>query len=261
VKQALIDGEYRAILQATALLTPEHPMLKGHKVYCQFDEGGIIQHITQNIGVSKGSFVELGCGDGRENNSHALLLNGWSGVWVDGSPTNLAHILASVPKESKRLLVEQMFIDADNIKPSMQAWLKRVGPDLDLFSIDLDGNDATILQQVLSVSKPKIIVAEYNGKFAPPIRTQVKYNPTHTWAGDDYYGVSLQTLVDILVDYRLVCCNGSGINSFFVRKDLSKPFKAYSPEQLFMPARNYLAHRRIGAAASLKHLANSLSGE
>ncbi len=258
LKQAAIDREYRALKRDVEKTMPDNLLLKGQKTYCQFDEDGIIQTLFQKLGIERGSFVELGCGDGRENNTHALLLKGWRGVWVDGSTPNINFILTSLPKDSHSLLVEQMFIDADNIAEKMIAWLARLDRNLDLLSIDLDGNDATILQSVLKVAKPKVIIAEYNGKFVPPISVQVKYNPVHTWASDDYYGVSLQRLTEILQDYTLVCCNASGVNSFFVRNDLVKPFKIYKIDQLFMPARNYFVQRRVGAPATLKYLGNMI---
>jgi hypothetical protein len=258
-KQMMIDQEMRNLLAEMRLRTPDSPILKGHKVYCQVDEDGIIAEICRRLAISNGTFVELGCGDGRENNSHALLLKGWRGVWVDGSDANMAFIASQIPMVSKTLRVQQLFIDADNIQSNVQSWATWLGQDVDLFSIDLDGNDSTILAKVIEVIKPKIVVAEYNGKFHPPIKVGVKYNPGHYWTQDDYYGSSLQTFVDLLEGYKLVCCNLSGVNAFFVRKDLAKKFTSYSVEELFLPPRNYLAHKLAGGPPSLRYLANVLA--
>jgi hypothetical protein len=258
-KQMMIDQEIRNLLAEMHIKTPDSPILKGHKVYCQVDEDGIIAEICRRLGISNGTFIELGCGDGRENNSHALLLKGWRGVWVDGSDTNMAFIASHIPMTSKVLRVQQLFIDADNIQSNLKSWVSWLERDVDLFSIDLDGNDATILGKVVEVIKPKIIVAEYNGKFHPPIKVGVKYDPGHYWKQDDYYGSSLQTFVDLLEDYKLICCNLSGVNAFFVRKDLAKKFTSYSVEELFLPPRNYLAHKISGGPASLRYLANFIS--
>ncbi len=38
------------------------------------------------------TFVEIGCADGLENNSHLLLLNGFRGVWVDGAKGKIENI-------------------------------------------------------------------------------------------------------------------------------------------------------------------------
>ena len=67
---------------------PENPACNGFKVYSQADEDGIIEDIARRIGVDDGHFIEIGCGDGRENNTHYLLLKGWRGIWVDGNPGN-----------------------------------------------------------------------------------------------------------------------------------------------------------------------------
>jgi hypothetical protein len=258
-KQMMIDQEMRQLLSDMRLRTPDSPIHKGHKVYCQVDEDGIIAEICRRIGLLKGTFIELGCGDGRENNSHALLLKGWRGVWVDGSDANMAFIASQIPMDSNSLRVQQLFIDADNIQANVNSWVTWLGQECDLFSIDLDGNDATILGKVIEVIKPKIVVAEYNGKFHPPIKVGVKYNPSHFWTQDDYYGSSLQTFVDLLQDYKLVCCNLSGVNAFFVRKDFAKKFTSYTVEELFLPPRNYLAHKLSGGPPSLRYLANTLS--
>jgi hypothetical protein len=258
MKQALIDGEIRATLAAASKKLPKSPMLAGGKVFSQVDEDGIIQDICRKLKIANGNFIELGCGKGTENNSHNLLLLGWSGIWIDGSSANIGHILQHVPADTKRLLVQQLFITADNIEAEAANWKRRFENKIDLLSIDIDGNDALILGKILTEIQPKILVVEYNGKFPPPIRVAVKYNPTHQWQGDDYYGASLQVFVDLLTDYQLVSCNVSGANAFFVKKSLAKAFAKYSVEDQFMPARNHLVQKQVGGPASLSFLKNIL---
>ena len=75
----------------------------------------------------------------------------------------------------------------------------------------------------LSQIKPRVIIVEYNAKFPPPIRKCIKYDPKFIWKYDDYLGASLQLLVDNLKKkYALVGCNISGINAFFIKKELLK---------------------------------------
>ena len=50
----------------------------GLKVYSQADEDGIIQEIFKRLGVLKKTFIEIGVGDGTENNTLYLLLQGWA---------------------------------------------------------------------------------------------------------------------------------------------------------------------------------------
>lgn len=258
VKQSAIDAEIRAVLQDAKARTPDSPVLKGFKVYSQVDEDGIIHNICARLGLNTGTFIELGCGKGVENNTHYMLLQGWKGVWVDGDAANIASICTMVPAKSPSLLVEQLFITKDNIAEAVQRWSSHLSGPCDLFSIDIDGNDAVILGEVAKIISPKVIVAEYNGKFPPPLVTTVAYNATHSWTGDDYYGASLQALVNCLPDHRLVCCNVAGTNAFFVRSDLSASFTNYSVGELFMTARNHLVQRKGAAPASLKYLREML---
>jgi hypothetical protein len=258
VKQSLIEQEIRLLQADLRARCPDSPALDGFKVYSQVDEDGIIESIWSRIEPRTGTFVELGCGNGTENNSHYLLLKGWCGVWVDGSPQNISHIEASIPLDTSPLLVSRMFITRDNIAVATRLWLERLGGSIDLLSLDIDGNDAAVLAEILKVHAPKVLVLEYNGKFPPPLKISVAYDDKHNWAGDDYYGSSLQVFVDQLgFRYRLVCCGLSGANAYFVRNDFVERFTAYVVADLYMPPRHHLIHRR-GGLSSLKHLRNIL---
>src|SRR5512135_8523 len=55
-----------------------------HQVYSQNGEDGAVAEIFRRIGTTDKFFVEIGVGDGLENNTVNLLSEGWRGVWVDG---------------------------------------------------------------------------------------------------------------------------------------------------------------------------------
>jgi len=55
---------------------PKRLLGYGAKVYSQCDEDGIIREVFRRIGTNSKRFVEIGCGDGTENNTLALLLEG-----------------------------------------------------------------------------------------------------------------------------------------------------------------------------------------
>jgi hypothetical protein len=93
--------------------------------------------------------------------------------------------------------------------------------DIDLISIDLDGNDLYLCEEVLKNGfRPSVFIVEYNAKFPPPIKFCIDYNPSHYWDGSDYYGASLQSFYSMFdkYDYNLICCNAAtGSNAFFVK--------------------------------------------
>jgi len=248
-----------ARLQADVRTTmPDNPAACGFKVYSQADEDGIIEEIARRIGIENGYFIEIGCGDGRENNSHYLLLKGWRGIWVDGDPGNIAAIRVALPLDGRLRLVEQM-VTRENVS----AICKEAGSpnfgQLDLLSVDVDGNDLAIANAAIEAWSPKIVIGEYNAKFPPPLQLEVDYDPAHRWAGDDYHGASLSAWVECLSPrYRLVTCNLAGTNALFVREEFVDRFTCRAPWQLFQPARFHLTALRCGHAPSLSFLRNSL---
>jgi hypothetical protein len=68
----------------------------------------------------------------------------------------------------------------------------------------------------------------------------MEYDPAHNWDGSDHFGASLQSLVDELArhGYRLVACNLTGANAFFVHGRHGARFDDVPRDiaQLFMPA-------------------------
>jgi hypothetical protein len=262
LQQVVLQQELRALHEQMCAKTPDNPALAGCKIYSQTDEDGIIAEVFRRLGVGGRVLVEIGSSDGLENNTHGALLAGWRGVWIDGSRAKIDQIATVMPLETKRLAVRCELVNRDNAPELVRFALKRYEvAELDLLSLDIDGNDLYVLQAIVGQVKPRVIVAEYNGKYPPPISLAINYNASHVWAGDDYYGASLQAFVDALPDYRLVCCNISGANAFFVRTDLAGPFTAYTPQELYQPPRFHLTQLFFGERASLKMLRDALLRE
>ena len=76
-------------------------ILKGYQVYSQNDEDGIIQAIFEDIGLTNKFFIEIGSGDGLENNTHFLLLNDWNGIWIDSNNKYINKLNKLLPINSK----------------------------------------------------------------------------------------------------------------------------------------------------------------
>lgn len=196
----------------------------GKRVFCQSDEDGLTIEVCKRVGIIRGSFIELGVGSGIENNSLVLLSMGFSGAWIGGE--NLAF---KIPKNSKRLHYQQAWITLDNISSLINKSLEFIDkPDLDLLSIDLDGNDYYFLNQILlNGLLPKVVICEINGIFPPPIKFTIEYNAGHEWLRDDYQGASLALMNELLTSfgYKLIVCNGAtGVNAYFVLNKFAELF-------------------------------------
>ena len=245
--------------------TPDNPAIQGWASYAQCDEDGIIRaclaRIAQATPLSR-SFLEIGCADGRQNNTHQLALDGYRGVWVDGD----AAAIDSIAKALSGLVFDDLLVLQQRVALTSSAGLAKrarnflATESVDLLSLDIDGNDLHVLPAFVSRLSPKLVCVEYNAKFPPPTRLVMEYDEAHSWGYDDYFGSSLQSWVDALqvLGYSLVACNLSGANAFFVRDDLVHRFTLYPIDALYQPPRYWLTSAHNGHPASLKWLAQRL---
>jgi hypothetical protein len=222
---------------------PKRLLRYGAKAYSQNDEDGILAEIYRRIGIRDRTFVEIGAGAGLENNTLALLVQGWRGLWVESdrakaarARTNLASYVAS-----KALRIENLLAARENVDALLRDCAPCVEPDL--LSIDVDGNDYHLWQAVQAIS-PRVVVMEYNASWFPPMSLAVAYQERFEWKSDTYFGSSLKAL-EVLAErkgYHLVGCCFAGVNAFFVRGDLcgghfSEP---YTAENHYEPARYWM---------------------
>jgi hypothetical protein len=207
----------------------------GFRAYSQSDEDGIIAEIFRRIGSTDRRFVELGVGNGLENNTLYLLSQGWSGMWVEADRKSVVNIKRAFfdPISKQQLRLSPSFITRDNVNQLLEAGGFR--GEIDLVSIDIDGNDYYIFEALTAVT-PRVIVIEYNGIFRPPLRRVQPYVSDHRWNGGNAFGASLVALDGLARrrGYRLVGTGILGINAFFVRDELAGgKFAEAKVEQLF----------------------------
>jgi hypothetical protein len=217
----------------------------GYKVWSQNDEDGILAEIFRRIGAPARSFIEFGVSDGRECNTLKLLVEGWRGLWMESDAAlceRMRRVFAA-PLAEGRLELRETSVSAENIDGLISQSRIAAAGELDLLSIDIDGNDYHVLAAIRSV-RPRVLVIEYNGKFPPPIDLVIPYDPAHRWDGTDYGGSSLQAIANLAArrGYRLVGTNITGANAFFVRGDLAAGhFADEDVAALFNPARFWLS--------------------
>jgi hypothetical protein len=225
----------------------------GHQVYSQSDEDGIIREIFRRIGATNRIFVEFGVGTGLENNTLALLFEGWSGLWIEGSAEHVRRMRKHLPRilADGRLRLIEARITRDNIDGLIASAI-RTG-EIDLLSIDLDGNDYHVFRAIRCV-RPRVLVIEYNARFPPSVDFCMPYDDNHVWDRTDRFGASLTFLETGLAEsgYRLVGCNLTGANAFFVREDLvaNRFHEPLTAEHHYEPARYDLAGRQAGHSPS-----------
>lgn len=195
----------------------------GYKVYSQNEEDGMIAEIFNRIGTTNKFFIEFGVQDGLECNTHFLLFQGWEGVYMEGSTEYCEKIVKNfkIPLEKGQLTLLNSFITAENINDLIAQTKAKDLVEIDLLSIDIDGNDYHIFNAI-SIIKPRVIVIEFNGRFPPPVEYIMPYDASWCWDGTEQHGASLESMTKLAMQkgYTLVATTLKGVNAFFVRADL-----------------------------------------
>jgi len=194
---------------------PNHFNRFGRKYFSQSDEDGLTIETVNRLGITNGTFLEFGVGNGLECNSIILLARGWRGVWVGGSKLKFSQN----PTWSNFRYI-QRWITSQNLSLTCREAASFIGREPDLVSIDLDGNDLIFARSILENGwRPKIFICEFNAKFPLPINFSVQYDDRHKWKHDDYFGSSLQSFLELFqdFDYFLLVVNAAtGANAYFV---------------------------------------------
>jgi hypothetical protein len=233
----------------------------GQKIYSQHEEDGIILEIFNRINTTNKVFVEFGVENGLECNTRALLFCGWRGLWIEGNAQHVQSMNQQLRNtiNSGHLAVLQAFITRENINELISS--KIPVKEIDLLSIDIDGNDCHVLSAITCI-KPRVIVIEYNAKFPPPIQYCQDYNEHHRWNGTDDFGASITFLEKTLneMGYKLVVCNLTGSNAFFVRSELleDKFHEPCTAEHHYRPAQYFLLGLTSGHPASNTTIENAM---
>jgi hypothetical protein len=244
---ALIEKYRLDLLKESRYQDPLRLNRYEHQVYSQNGEDGIIAEIFRRVEIGNKNFLEIGVGNGLENNTAFLLLQGWTGFWIDGDEISIRFIQRHFQKpiQDGRLRALSALVTAENIGNLFEQ--AEVPRDITFLSLDIDRNTYWLLDALLKQIQPIALVVEYNGIIPSDIDWKVEYDPTRMWNGTSYTSASLKAY-EILCkkySYSLVGCDLCGINAFFVRADLCKDQFAqpYTSENHYEPLRDFLVHR------------------
>jgi len=216
------------------------------RCYSQNGEDGILLYLFSVIGTATRKVVEVCGGDGIECNAANLIVNhGWQGLIFDGSEANVARGRAFYANGRNTCVspptLVSAWITAANIDGLVAS--HGFGGEIDLLSIDVDGNDYWILK-ALTV-RPRVVVVEFSALCGPHRAVTMSYKEDYRldFSRQPYRcGASLAAFASLLKGrgYRLVGLQSLGFNAFFVREDLAG---SLLPER--SPAECYQATPRL----------------
>lgn len=207
------------------------------KVFSQFGEDGIIQHLVNHVKPQSRRFVEIGTQNYEESNTRFLLMNNyWRGMVVDGSAADVGYIQRDEISLYYGLNSRCEFVTVENVERLVADFADE--GRLGLLSIDIDGNDYWVWEAINS-SHPDIVIIEYNALFGPQRAITTPYRPDFdrekAHSSRLYYGASLGALEHLARQkgYFLAGCNSAGNNAFFVSRKHEGKVAERSVEEAF----------------------------
>ncbi len=253
VSQRLLYHHYRRqIAEGNAPALSE----TGYRVFSQFEEDGKLLFLFAALGISAGTFVDIGAADGINSNCANLALNfNWRGVFIEGDPARVQRGVAFYQQHPDTWAYPPKFVNtmitAENINEVLRA--ANVPPDVDLMSVDIDGNDYWVWNAIDCIT-PKVVIIETHVEFGRR-SIVVPYDKDYVYPGKhpDYHGASPAAMVKLAnkKGYRLVGANDYGFNTIYVRRGLAEQSL---PE---VSVESVLAHpRNIDRAALFEPIKN-----
>jgi len=187
----------------------------------QNGEDGLVLELIRRIGNPTHRFVEVCCGDNGGNSGVLAFELGWSGLMVDGDDKRLVDLRKRFHVDDSRVHVVHAWVTRENIVEMIVD--AAMATEIDLLSLDLDGNDYWIWEAIDNCN-PRIVIVEYNSAFGPDRKVTIPYQadfrrPKHF---KNYYGCSLGALEHLgqTKGYRLIGVEPRGVNAFFLREDV-----------------------------------------
>lgn len=219
----------------------------GFRVFSQYEEDGKLLYIFSIIGMKNKNFIEIGSDDGINSNCANLYFNfGYRGLYIDGNKQAIKRGRKFFSKYPHPWMYEPTFlcskVTAENINDLIKG--AHFAGDIDLMSIDIDGNDYWVWKAIDQVS-PNVVVIETHIEFGMR-NIVVPYDPKYVYPGKHpvYHGASPVAMVKLAKEkgYRLVGANELGFNFIFVKNGLGEE---HLPE---VPVESVLTHPSVKAS-------------
>lgn len=206
------------------------------QVFSQFGDDGIIQWLVGHLPIQNKTFIEFGVENYLEANTRFLLINNyWSGLVIDGDTDNVNTIQSDQIHTFYDLQAVCSFITTSNINELIAA--AKFDTEVGILSVDIDGNDFWVLQQISNI-KPVIIICEYNSLFGFEHAYTIPYKDDFVRGKEhpfQFYGTSLKSAYHLTKErgYQFIGCNSAGNNAYFIRNDFMQylPVKETSLEE------------------------------
>ena len=214
-------------------------------LFSQNGEDGIIRYIFSQIGFDSRYFVEFGFGAHQCNSLRLILHENFKGLMMDGSEEQCRIFnLTCKAKGISDVHAVNAFIDRDNLEHLIRS--NNIPAEIDFLSIDVDGNDYWFWK-CLQCINPRVICIEYNSGIGSKYSWTIPYNKEFerfsAHPSGFFAGASIKALESLgeKKGYRLVGCDTTGTNAFFLRNDLgNNQIPTLKASEAFRPHKNWI---------------------
>ena len=207
--------------------TYEHLWDAEVKVFSQWGEDGILDYLFDLIGATKPRIIEFGVGDFTECNSRFAAEHRNASVYAIDMRDDLVKKVQNLDVFWKNTIFPICdFITPETAKKHQEVAEYKFG-GIDLISLDIDGNDYWVLQN-LDFSNVQIVVCEYNPLYGSNTACTVERNDFFDRTKEHFswlhYGMSLRAAIDLLSlsELTFIGTNRAGNNAFFIKQEFVK---------------------------------------
>ncbi|HOW44045.1 MAG TPA: hypothetical protein PK919_02605 [Candidatus Aminicenantes bacterium] len=199
----------------------------GFRNFSQFEEDGMLLYIFAAIGANRKLFVDIGGNNGINSNCANLAINfGWHGIFIDGNARLVRKGRAFYARHDDTWQFPPRFVQAFVQRENINRLLEENGfsGEVDLLSIDLDGNDYWIWD-ALNAVQPRVVIIETHVEFGLQ-NIVVPYDKDYFFPGKHpcYHGASPVAMAKLAAQkgYRLVGANAYGFNTIYVKRGIGE---------------------------------------
>lgn len=150
------------------------PACHARNVYSQFGEDGILEAIFAEIGTKSKFCVDIGAADGIlfSNVRRLIESEGWRGILIDQDEARVRQMRQDPTLYLCQIGRERIAAEGITIDWVIECYLNGHEQDIDLLSIDIDGQDYYVFNSMMKY-RPRVIVCEYNPlveeNYIPPL--------------------------------------------------------------------------------------------
>lgn len=195
-----------------------------YNCYSQFGEDGIISKIFEIIGTDSQVCLEVGAGNGSlcGSNIHHLWKDlQWKAILIEGDPENLETLEPVIKAYNNCILVKAYIEKDEKLGKTIDSILYDLGINkLDLLSLDIDGNDYYIFENLKI--HPRVLIVEFNPTI-PYYRDVYQEYTNHSWD----LGCSIAALKRLGKQKNYLLVAVTDVNAIFVDEIYSNKFEDF----------------------------------